>query len=177
MAHLLANMAASEWESTGLSTVWSFCMTVSLSSFLTTNTLFGTWFQTRWTVTQVALQWALMSTWQLFWAWSITGWCLLTTLNRWIKFGSSTWTWQWLSRIHTAGLTETKVAEVVALVLATAQSLVACLETDMESLWVSCSFLDFTAYLLALVAFACLELVADSCALELRSFSNFILCH
>lgn len=104
------------------------------------------------------------------WAWSVTSRLDLAALDGRLCSGFAARTWKGLSRIDSAWLAESKVAEVVALVLATAECLVANFKADVESFRVAGAFLDAAADLLAFVFFASLDLVANPLALEAGCF-------
>lgn len=145
-------------------------MAVALALFLAANTLFDSGFQARGTAAQVAFQWALVTTCMNLRTWPITGRLNLAALDRWLCLGGSTRARKWFSRVDPARLAESKMTEIVALVLATAEGLVADLKANVESLGVSSALLDTAADLFAFVFLAGLDLVANSLALEAGCF-------
>lgn len=166
MAGALADVPAPQREPTGLTTVWSLGVAVSLGLFLTTDASLRSWLEAGRAAAQVALERAAVTAREGRWARPSAGWLLLAALDRRVQLCSTARTVQGLSRVDAAGLAEAQVAEVVAGVLSTAEGLVADLETDVVSFRVSAALLDRTANLLALVSAAGLQLVAESRAPE-----------
>lgn len=103
----------------------------------------GDEFEARWAVSKVAFQWTAMAARKsLPLAWALTRGLHLTTFDWWVYFCISTWTEERLTRVNSASLAESQMAEVVAGVETTGERLVALLEANMVALRVSSAFLD-----------------------------------
>lgn len=112
-----------------------------------------------------------MSACQLLLARPTTAGCWNAAFDRWFNLRNSARAHQRLGRNPLAGIAETKVAEVVALMLSTRQHFLALNDTKMQALRITGSpaelLFDRAANFFALVLVARFELLADNLALEL----------
>lgn len=139
----------------------------SVVSFLTTNTYLAYPLKTGRTNSKVTIARALVTTLLHLFAWPSASRGLLATLYGRVYLCDSTGTENRLPRVDFAGLAESKVAEVVALVLTTGQGFLASHQAHVTTLGVSSALPDWTADFLALMLLAGFHLVAHFGAGEL----------
>jgi len=69
------------------------------------------------------------------------------------------------------------MTEIITFMNSTTQSLIACLQTDMVTIWISSSPFDITANLFAFVPFTRLILITNLCAWKFRCSYKLFFCH
>lgn len=162
MANLTADVAASEREAARVATVGRLLVAEYLvESLLAATARPRHKLHALRAASQVAGELARVTTGERLLAWSTTSGLYLAAPDWWFNLRDAARAVERLTRVHSAWLAEAQVAELIALVHAALQRLVACVEAEMATLRISNSLLDRTAHFLALVLLADLELMAN----------------